>query len=88
MPFAREGDCSRCGACCWGDLPEGGPLDDVRHTATIEGACPLLRCDEHDGFYCAGWGWHPYYLAGCNVWPQHPSNVSDRPGCAYTFTEV
>jgi hypothetical protein len=28
---------------------------------------------------------HAYYLSGCNVWPQHPDNIKDKPSCSYRF---
>jgi hypothetical protein len=30
----------------------------------------------------------PYYMAGCNVWPEHPDQIVNYPNCTYTFAWV
>lgn len=79
--WVRTGECCRCGQCCWGDPfngEQGGPL--------IEGACPLLGL--FSGRYVCTDRQHPYYLNGCNVWPTHPAQIADKPGCSYRFEKV
>jgi len=79
--YVRSGECCRCGQCCWGD-PFGGEMGEP----SIKGACPLLAL--HDGVYTCTNRQHPYYLNGCNVWPTHPGQIADKPGCSYRFERV
>ena len=81
MPWVRSGECSRCGECCKGAMPGNDG------TAKVEGYCQLFEWLGGKG-HCGGHGQHEYYLAGCNVWPQHPDNIADKPSCTYTFTWV
>jgi len=63
-----------------------------------EGWCPLLRShigDPAGDFSCIGHpgsvpleNADPYYMSGCNVWPDHPDQIADKPSCTYTFTWV
>lgn len=84
MTWVREGECCRCGECCWG---VHGSLVDLLPQQTIEGACPHLRCGTDGIFACTGRDSH-YYLTGCNVWPQSPLEIEDKPSCSYTFVWV
>jgi hypothetical protein len=66
----------------------------MSRTPPVEGYCPLYEIREGLGF-CIG---HigvvppgqedPYYMAGCNVWPEDPSQIQNYPNCTYTFTWV
>jgi hypothetical protein len=48
--------------------------------------CPLLSAVKKDGTrVCNGYGHHPYYLKGCNVWPSIPEHTADKPRCTYTW---
>ena len=76
MTWVRHGECNRCGSCCKGD-----PF-----TGSAEGMCPLFRWHEKVG-ECTD-RQHPYYLAGCNVWPQRPEQLRDHPECSFTFDWV
>lgn len=78
MGWVRSGECCRCGDCCKGD-----PFNGQR-PVTIKGYCPLFRWRDGKA-YCTGYGEHPYYLGGCNVWPQHPAQIADKPHCTYRF---
>jgi hypothetical protein len=78
--WRREGECSRCGDCCRGDFTDPHSTPDV--------PCPLLRRDAAGVAACAGWGEHPYYLSGCNVWPSKPEHIADMPRCTYRFVKV
>jgi hypothetical protein len=91
MPWIRSGECCRCGECCVGD-----PFadEDRPREAVVQGYCPLFElhqgAPEGDGF-CIGHeppNQHPYYLSGCNVWPDHPDNIVNCPSCTYKFTWV
>jgi hypothetical protein len=92
MPWRRSGECCRCGECCIGD-----PFDDASRprTAAVAGYCPLFywrgsgegHCLGHSGAVPPGQE-HPYYMAGCNVWPDHPDLIADKPHCTYRFTWV
>jgi hypothetical protein len=79
--YVREGECCRCGQCCFGD-----PFEGEMGLAAIPDACPLLRF--HDGTFACSDRRHPYYLNGCNVWPTHPDQIADKPGCSYRFELV
>jgi hypothetical protein len=79
MPWVREGECCRCGECCVGDPGR----EDMTRPAPVEGYCPLYRIV--DGVGACSDRQHPYYLAGCNVWPSQPSHIADKPSCSYTF---
>ena len=52
----------------------------------ITGACPLLAL--RGGVYACTDRRHPYYLNGCNVFPTHPGQIADKPGCSYRFERV
>jgi hypothetical protein len=80
--FVRTGECCRCGQCCWGD-----PFNGEMGVPEIAGACPLLTL-ELDGRYACGDRQNTYYLNGCNVWPTHPGQIADKPGCSYRFEKV
>ena len=80
MPWIREGECNRCGECCVGD--PGHP--EMERPASIETHCPLYALLPDGKFGCSNRE-HPYYLAGCNVWPQHPDNLIGKPSCSYSF---
>ena len=81
--WLRTGDCNGCGECC----RNGDPFLGQRGPAEIEGACPLLRLV--DGLHrCSGHGTDPYYLGGCNVFPQMPDQIADYPSCSYRFKRV
>lgn len=81
MTWVRSGECCRCGECCWGD-----PFNGEQGEPVIEGACPLLSL--FAGHYVCTDRQHPYYLNGCNIWPTHPAQIADKPGCSYRFVEV
>jgi len=95
MSWVRSGYCCRCGQCCVGD-----PFtDDNRpRTAAVAGYCPLFEfhhgAPEGDGFCTGHTGAVPpgqenwYYMSGCNVWPDNPGQIADKPACTYTFTWV
>lgn len=73
----RSGYCSGCGECCAGD-----PFNGQEGVAKIVGACPLLGlhgCTNKD---------HRYYKNACTLFPQHPSQIIDKPSCTYTFREA
>jgi len=76
--YVRTGECCRCGQCCWGD-----PFNGQQGPAKLEGACPLLNLVA--GVYTCTDRQHPYYLNGCNVFPSHPGQIADKPGCSYVF---
>jgi hypothetical protein len=80
--WIREGECSGCGQCCLGD-----PFNGSEGPAEVDGYCPLARL-AGDKIRCAGYGVHPYYLRGCNVFPQFPEQIADKPLCTYTFQRV
>jgi hypothetical protein len=73
------GECCRCGDCCKGD-----PFNGELGAAAVAGYCPLYRVSA-DGGHCIGYGVHSYYLGGCNVWPQRPEQIADKPNCTYRF---
>ncbi len=91
--WVRDGECCRCGECCTGTPPEGLRVTDLmKRDPVVEGYCPLYEI--HDGVgFCAG---HvgvvpegqedPYYMGGCNVWPDDPNQITNYPSCTYTFT--
>jgi len=70
----------------------------MRRPALVAGCCPLFEIRD-EGFeykgFCAG---HigavpsgqedPYYMSGCNVWPDHPDQIADKPHCTYKFEWV
>lgn len=53
----------------------------------IQGACPLLTILPYGVHACKDRE-NPYYLNGCNVFPTHPGQISDKPGCSYKFQRV
>ena len=75
--WKRSGYCCHCGDCC-----RGNPF-----TGEVEGYCPLFDLHSKDG-HCKGYGKHPYYLSGCNIWPTHPDQIADKPRCTYRFEQV
>jgi hypothetical protein len=80
MAWVREGECCRCGECCTGD-----PMrEDMQRPGEVEGFCPLYALLPDGEHGCSDRS-HSYYLAGCNVWPQHPDNLIGKPSCSYTF---
>lgn len=79
MTWIRSGECCRCGECCSGD-----PFNGEEGPAVVPEACPLYRIIGGHG-HCSGYGVHPYYLNGCNVWPSHPNQIMDKPSCTYRF---
>jgi hypothetical protein len=97
MSWIRSGECCRCGQCCigrppWADRDDLDPGDPILRTPPVQGMCPLYElhhgAPEGDGF-CIGHNLpnqHGYYLSGCNVWPEHPNQIADKPGCSYKFT--
>jgi len=80
--FERSGECCRCGQCCM----TGDPFEGEMGEPEISGACPLLSF--HAGLYTCIDRQNPYYLNGCNVFPTHPGQISDKPGCSYKFQKV
>jgi hypothetical protein len=80
--YVRSGECCQCGECC----KTGDPFNGELGMPAIEGACPLLALagDKH---VCTD-RQHPYYLNGCNVFPTHPLQIVDKPGCSYSFRRV
>jgi hypothetical protein len=79
--YVRTGECCRCGECCYGD-PFNGDLGPPE----IADACPLLAL--HAGVYTCTDRQNTYYLSGCNVWPTHPAQIADKPGCSFRFELV
>jgi len=77
--WIRHGECTRCGQCCVGD-----PFNGEEGAASVAGYCPLYRLLDGRG-HCSGHGQHPYYLGGCNRWPDRPELIADKPSCTYTF---
>jgi len=53
----------------------------------VKGGCALLALLPDGRFACTDRA-NPYYLSGCNVWPTHPGQIADKPGCSYTFERV
>jgi len=78
--WIRKGECNRCGECC----SSGDPFLGAMGEPEIPGACPLLALLP-EGFHICKDRRHPYYLAGCNVWPSQPEHIVDYPSCSYTF---
>lgn len=78
MPWQRTGECNRCGDCC-----KGNPFDNSDNNDVY---CPLLQLVA--GVFTCTDRQHPYYLQGCNVFPQHPSQIADKPNCSYSFEWV
>ena len=78
--WVRSGECCQCGECCRGTDPFGGELGPP----PVAGFCALYRVVEGNG-HCSGHDGHPYYLKGCNVWPDRPEVIKDYPNCSYTF---
>jgi hypothetical protein len=103
MTWVRSGFCIRCGECCYGDPFLSDAADPrispaMREPPQRMGWCPLLRfhegdpkgnttCIGHIGEVPAGQE-DPYYMSGCNVWPDHPDQIRDYPSCTYTFEWV
>lgn len=86
MAWVRHGECSRCGDCCKGHPRHSAmPTDPV----VVEGVefCPLYRQLAENLGECTDRE-HPYYLQGCNVFPQHPTQIADKPRCTYSFEWV
>jgi hypothetical protein len=81
--FLREGECCRCGECC----RTGDPFEGQLGEPEIVGACPLLTLLS-DGLHACKDRQNSYYLNGCNVWPTHPDQITDKPSCSYKFTVV
>lgn len=91
--LVRRGECSRCGECCFPDptVSTGARLrftaDELADPDRIEGACPMLRVDG-ERYRCAGYGTHPFYLAGCPTFPGKPEDMAHTPSCTFTFETV
>lgn len=97
--WVRSGSCCRCGQCCVGTPllwmvppPVLSPDDPMLRDPPVQGMCPLYEvhagAPEGEGF-CIGHeppNQHGYYLSGCNIWPDNPEQIADKPGCSYTFT--
>lgn len=49
--------------------------------------CPQLSYDAAGLAVCAGYRTSPTSLAGCNVYPQGPRQIADKP-CTYRFTVI
>jgi hypothetical protein len=81
--YERTGECCRCGECC----RTGDPFQGELGTPEISGACALLTLLP-DGLHACKDRKNPYYLNGCNVFPTHPGQISDKPNCSYTFVRV
>lgn len=81
--YVRTGECCRCGECC----RTGDPFAGALGPPAIEGACPLLALMP-DGRHACTDRENPYYLSGCVIWPTHPDQIIDKPGCSYTFERV
>lgn len=74
--WRRTGYCCRCGDCC-------------RDSESPTGYCSLfvLHWDQaREGFqgHCADRS-SDTFTAGCDVWPQHPAQIADKPHCTYRF---
>lgn len=98
LPWIRSGRCTRCGQCCQGTPPPGISTLVDTHPPAVAGYCPLFEWRagnaEGPGFCIGHTGAVPegkedsFYMAGCNVWPDHPDCIKDFDQCTYTFTEV
>lgn len=88
--WERRGYCSGCGECClWDDPSFRNPLfsDADRESRQVADKCPLLRL--LDGHYrCAGHGWHPFYLNGCNTFPARPEDMRLVPSCTFEWVAI
>jgi hypothetical protein len=90
MAWVRSGYCCRCGQCCVGD-----PFNDEERprAAVVPGHCPLYEIKDGAGF-CTGHAAsapgreHPYYLAACSTWPDHPDLIVGKSACTYKFAWV
>lgn len=91
--WRRFGACNNCGECCRAGDPvaSGKPRDlewfteaELADPERVPGVCPLWRREGR----CAGHGDHPFYLAGCHLYPQHPDDLKATPSCSYTFTLI
>lgn len=82
MGWVRSGYCCQCGECCRGDDPFGGELGPP----PVPGFCALYRVVDGHG-HCAGHEppHHPYYLQGCDRWPDRPEVIANYPHCTYRF---
>jgi hypothetical protein len=100
MAWVRSGYCCRCGDCCKGNAYDpDNPVRNspaMAQPPVVEGYCPLFNwsfagdpngpgfCRGHTGAVPAGQE-DPYYLSGCNIWPDDPHQIKDYPNCTYTF---
>ncbi len=83
ITWERSGSCCGCGDCCVGD--PYSEATDVYCPHFVWGKMPT---ETVPGFgWCAGRD-SPYYNAGCNVWPQDPSEIADKVHCSYVFTQI
>ena len=82
LTFVRTGECCQCGECC----RTGDPFNGEMGESEIAGACPLLTIRK--GLHVCTDRQHPYYLNGCNVFPTHPGQITDKPSCSYKFERV
>lgn len=91
--FLRTGECNHCGECCrLGDpVASGKPhhlawftKSELESEDRVADVCPLWRAEGR----CAGHGDHPFYRAGCHLYPQHPRDLDATPSCSYRFERV
>lgn len=85
MLTIRRGDCGRCGLCC---------IDTAADTEKAMGLVTVVPG------YCVYFRWLPdgkgdcvgretaFYKLGCNVFPQHPGQIADKPECTFEFVEL
>lgn len=78
MGWVRSGECNRCGDCC----RTGDPF-----TKTPNVLCPVGRENPDGTVTCTNLR-HPYFMAGCVVWPTKPEHIADKPRCSFTFEWV
>jgi len=71
----HDGDVLRTGYCC-----QCGQC-------CIDCPVKLLKQLSKDRFICSDRK-NTYYLAGCNVWPTHPSQIVAYPKCTYKFEMI
>jgi hypothetical protein len=80
MAWVRHGECNRCGDCCKGDLQ----TEDMPQRQ-VDGYCALFKWTA-DGLGCCTDRTHRIYSSGCNIWPDEPALIADKPNCSYSFT--
>lgn len=57
----------------------GDPFEGELGAPPVPGYCALYRKADGHG-HCAGRE-HPYYLKGCNVWPDRPEQLNGHHVC-------